>query len=99
MTCRKKSGCSTLSRRDVLGTAIGAAAVAVTGVSSANAVEEIEGHYNHKFKMTQESVHYYDKGVPGSQICAGCHYYIDPTECIVVEGYVSPYGWCDYYND
>ncbi len=61
--------------------------------------EDIEGHFNHKYKMTPESVHYFDKGVPGSQICAGCHYYIDPTECLVVEGYVSPYGWCDYYND
>ena len=98
MTCRKSCPSKAVLRRDLLGTALGAAAVVVAGAPAA-AVEEIEGHFNHSYKMPQEAVHYIDKGVPGSQICAGCHYYIDPTECLVVEGYVSPYGWCDYYND
>jgi hypothetical protein len=51
--------------------------------------------------VSPESVHYIDKGPTGggAQVCMQCHYYIDPVECMVVEGYVSPLGWCDFYVD
>ena len=53
------------------------------------------------WKVSQESVRYIDKGPTGggAQVCMTCHYYIDPIECLVVEGYVSPLGWCDFYVD
>jgi hypothetical protein len=53
-----------------------------------------------KWKVSQASVHYVDKGATGgAQVCATCHYFVDPTECLVVEGFVSPRGWCDFYVD
>lgn len=53
------------------------------------------------WKVSPESVNYIDKGPRGggAQVCSQCHYYIDPVECVVVEGFVSPHGYCDFYVD
>ena len=65
--------------------------------ASSLAAEEVKSGW----KVSQEAANYIDKGPlgGGTQICANCHYFIDPYECLVIEGYVSPQGWCDFYND
>jgi hypothetical protein len=25
-----------------------------------------------------------------------CHFFLDPDQCVIVEGPVSPRGWCNY---
>jgi hypothetical protein len=42
---------------------------------------------------------YIDRDHPAAQMCMKCGFYIDPIDCVVVEGPVSPWGWCNYYED
>jgi hypothetical protein len=34
----------------------------------------------------------------GDQNCAGCSLFQSPSSCILVEGNVSPNGWCRFYR-
>jgi hypothetical protein len=44
-------------------------------------------------KVSQKLVGY--QGTPnGSQDCANCQYFEPPNACKVVEGTISPKGWC-----
>ena len=84
-----------LTRRHLL--SCGLALSSLAGPATSRADEPIKSGW----KVSQEAAKYIDKGPlgGGAQICANCHYFIDPYECLVIEGYVSPQGWCDYYND
>jgi hypothetical protein len=44
-------------------------------------------------KVTQISVQYQTQP-KGEQKCANCRYFIAPTACQLVEGEISPEGWC-----
>ena len=91
----KSGSCPPLTRRHLLscGLALSSLAAPTAGRS--------EDEAKSGWKVSQEAANYIDKGPMGggSQICANCHYFIDPYECLVIEGYVSPQGWCDFYND
>ena len=50
-------------------------------------------------KATKKQAGYIDRYKPATQMCAQCGFYIAPTDCVVVEGPVSPWGWCNYYED
>jgi hypothetical protein len=40
---------------------------------------------------------YVDRGKRGPETCGFCHYFIDPDQCVIVEGPVNAAtGWCDY---
>lgn len=84
-----------LTRRHLL--SCGLALSSLAAPASSLAAEEVKSGW----KVSQEAANYIDKGPlgGGTQICANCHYFIDPYECLVIEGYVSPQGWCDFYND
>jgi hypothetical protein len=83
------------TRRNLLRAGMGGcAAVAL------NAARAEEADSGKSWKVSKESVHYVDKGaVGGAQVCITCHYFVEPTECLVVEGFVSPHGYCDFYVD
>lgn len=48
-------------------------------------------------KVTKASVSYQD-GPKGIQMCATCTLFVAPKSCKVVEGEVSPKGWCSLYD-
>ena len=51
------------------------------------------------FKASKKVAGYIERDHPAAQMCASCGFYIDPIDCMVVEGPVSPWGWCNYYED
>lgn len=51
------------------------------------------------FKMSKVTAGYTLREETASEICGHCLYFIVPEECMIVEGKVSPYGWCTYYYD
>ena len=54
-------------------------------------------------KATQAAVHYQDQPKDGKQ-CATCNFFNPPAgaatagSCKIVEGSISPTGWCDFYS-
>ena len=51
------------------------------------------------FKMTKKQAGYVLKAQHATQTCAQCLYFISPKDCVLVEGPISPNGWCTYYGD
>ena len=47
-------------------------------------------------KMTKEAAQYQDQP-RGIAMCATCSLFEDPRACKVVEGDISPNGWCNVY--
>ncbi|HVZ27124.1 MAG TPA: hypothetical protein VG798_00575 [Rhizomicrobium sp.] len=50
-------------------------------------------------KMTKKEAGYVEKAKSAAQTCAQCLYFIDPNDCVIVQGPVKPNGWCTYYGD
>ena len=48
-------------------------------------------------KLTQAAARYQDRP-KGNEVCAGCPYFIFPRSCVLVEGDISPSGWCPIYT-
>ncbi len=48
-------------------------------------------------KVTQKTVSYQDKPKSG-QRCDGCNNFQAPNACKLVEGEVSPQGWCSLFT-
>jgi hypothetical protein len=75
---------TTLSRRRLIATTAGATSImALAPLSKARAVE----------KMTQQQALYQDSP-KDIMMCATCTLFEPPKTCKVVEGDVSPSGWC-----
>jgi hypothetical protein len=73
-----------LSRRRLIATAVGATSiVAIVPVSQTRALE----------KMTRQQAQYQDSP-KDIMMCATCTLFEPPKSCKVVEGDVSPSGWC-----
>jgi hypothetical protein len=47
-------------------------------------------------KMSKQQSEYQD-GPKGIQMCATCTLFVEPHSCKVVEGDISPNGWCNAY--
>jgi hypothetical protein len=71
------------SRRDVVCAALSSVVAAVAGVETGHASD----------KMTREQAQYQDQP-KGISMCATCTLFEPPKSCKVVEGDVSPEGWC-----
>ena len=84
---------TTLGRRQLLHcTLLGAATMAIgldDGVARAKT----------SFKATKKQAGYIVRDKPATQMCAQCLYFIAPDDCVVVQGPISPLGWCNYYGD
>jgi hypothetical protein len=90
MSNEQKSGFRPVSRRDFLNVAAvgGGALVAVGLTGRATASPK---------KFSQQQAHY--QPIPKSgQRCQVCALWQSPTSCQVVEGQVSPAGWCMLYQ-
>ena len=44
-------------------------------------------------KASQQSVQYQEQP-KGDQKCSGCKFFVEPKGCQVVDGEISPEGWC-----
>jgi hypothetical protein len=47
-------------------------------------------------KMTQQAASYQDKPKAGAS-CADCALFKAPNACTLVDGTISPQGWCRFY--
>ncbi len=47
-------------------------------------------------KFTKKVAGYVDKGRGPPEVCGMCHYFLDPDQCVLVEGPITPRGWCNY---
>jgi len=72
-----------LWRRGVIGT-VAAVAGLKTGVARAQG------------KATKKQAGYIPHGKV-AQSCSTCGYFTEPKDCVLVQGPVSPSGWCTYY--
>ena len=70
-----------ISRRTVLFAAAGAAPVLALMSGPAQA------------KMAQAAVKYQPEPKEGHQ-CDGCNFFVEPNACKLVDGDISPKGWC-----
>ncbi len=50
-------------------------------------------------KASKKVAGYIDRKTDSTQNCIACHFYLDPIECMLVEGPVSPWGTCNYFAD
>ncbi len=70
-----------VSRRTVLIAAAGAVPALALMTSAAEA------------KLAQTAVKYQTDPKDGKQ-CNGCNFFVDPNSCKMVDGEISPTGWC-----
>ena len=47
-------------------------------------------------KMTQQAAAYQD-GPKNGQKCMDCSFYVQPQACKLVDGTISPVGWCKFF--
>jgi hypothetical protein len=48
-------------------------------------------------KLTQAAARYQDHP-KGNESCGSCPYFVLPKNCVLVEGDISPAGWCPIYT-
>ena len=82
--------CQSISRRNVLrGATVLASGAALVAGSLAPACAQ-------SGKMTQLAAAY-QNGPKNGQKCLDCSFFIQPQACKLVEGTISPVGWCKFY--
>jgi hypothetical protein len=79
-----------LSRRSML-----RCAALLAGGTLAAGVIQVKPAYAQK--AGKEAVKYQDSPKDG-QMCSACLYFQAPGSCAVVDGAISPKGWCSLYN-
>ena len=80
-----------LSRRAILrNLAVGAGGAAILGASAGGNPAAAQT------KVAQKAVSYQDKP-KGAERCDNCTQFEAPASCKVVEGTISPNGWCGVY--
>jgi hypothetical protein len=84
---------TTLGRRQLLQCTVLGAATAAIGLEGDAAQAKTS------FKATKKQAGYIVRDKPATQMCAQCLYFIAPNDCVVVQGPISPLGWCNYYGD
>ena len=87
MTEPSRTQSSTLSRRIVLLRSAGCAAGAAASLLPLRQAQA---------KMKQPAVAYQDTP-KGDQQCSNCSLFQEPNECTLVEGNISPAGWCKFW--
>ena len=79
-----------ISRRNVLrGATLIAGGAAIAAGSFAPAAAQ-------SGKMTQQAAAYQD-GPKNGQKCLDCSFYVQPQACKLVDGTISPVGWCKFF--
>ena len=85
MTLRTKSGA--LSRRVVLLRSAGCAAGAAASLLPLRQAAA---------KMTQKAAEYQDSP-KADQECSNCSLFQEPNACTLIDGEISPKGWCKFW--
>lgn len=81
-----------LSRRGFLEKSLtGAALVSAGSLSGWASIAEAQT------KVTKASARYQDKPNKGQQ-CSGCVNFAGPSDCKIVQGPISPNGWCRHFK-
>jgi len=75
----------------------GVGIVAAAATCGATAARAQEYKPQEQKKLTQEAIKYQDHP-KGNEACGSCPYFIFPKSCAVVEGEISPMGWCPIYT-
>jgi hypothetical protein len=70
-----------------------------SAVTTAGLALDVVPAHAKSFKASQKLAGYIERDHPESQMCLQCHSFLPPTDCALVEGPVSPWGWCNYYSD
>ena len=83
------------SRRTFIKTMGVAAAAATCGRAAAAAAQGYKPQ--DQKKLTQAAARYQDQP-KGNESCAGCPYFELPNGCVLVEGEISPNGWCPIFT-
>ncbi len=83
-----------LSRRDAMRTM--GAAVVTCGLAAADARAQAYAPQKQK-QLTKAAAHYQDTP-KGEAACGACPYFTAPNGCVVVEGEISPNGWCPMFT-
>jgi len=83
------------SRRTFIKTAGVAAAAATCGRAASATAQEYKPQ--DQKKLTQAAARYQDHP-KGNETCTGCPYFVLPKSCVVVEGEISPNGWCPIFT-
>ena len=73
---------------------VGVAAAATCGRAAVNAQEYKPQEQK---KLAQAAIGYQDHP-KGNEACGTCPYFQFPKSCVVVEGEISPSGWCPIYT-
>jgi hypothetical protein len=77
-----------LSRRALLGSTTAlAAAIVLAGTGTGRAQQ----------KMSKQTAEYQDSP-KGDQKCEGCRFFVEEASCQLVEGEISPNGWCRLFQ-
>jgi hypothetical protein len=83
------------SRRDFIKTMGMVAAAAGSATVAASEAQEYKPQ--EQKKLAQAAIRYQDHP-KGNEACGTCPYFIFPKSCVVVEGEISPMGWCPIYT-
>lgn len=86
-------GTAEVSRRQLLrGTAIAAGGATLLAVTLSTTAARAQAA-----KISQADAAYQGTA-KGEQSCANCSLFVAPSSCGVVEGTISPTGWCKLYQ-
>jgi len=80
---------ASLSRRELFPSVIGGVAIIAAALSLGREAEA-------QPKTSQKAAKYQNHPKKGQQ-CAICRYFRPPHACQLVEGNISPNGWCSYF--
>lgn len=80
-----------LSRRQLFPTVIGGAAVLAAAISLGKS-QMAEAQQ----KVSKQTAKYQDQPKNGQQ-CSTCNFFRPPKACQLVDGDISPNGWCAFY--
>lgn len=83
------------SRREFIKTVGVAAAAAACGSTAAVKAQEYKPQ--EQKKLTQAAAKYQDHP-NGNDGCGACPYFQFPKSCVLVEGDISPMGWCRMFT-
>lgn len=87
-TVLQEHGSPNVSRREILrGVTVAAGGVAILLTASSQA----------QAKMAQTAAGY-QASPKGDQNCSGCALFKSPSSCTLVDGTISPNGWCRFYS-
>ena len=74
-------------------------ALSALAAGSAQAQQKRPAGAKSSIKASKKVAGYIDKPDMSAQNCAQCHFYLDPFDCMIVQGPVSPWGYCNYFAD